>query len=441
MIHCRSDGGRARPNGFALRGICALAVVLLVGAGLPHALDAQAATQSATATRLYQEVGSRVLKVELIEIESDAPSSVGTGFFVTESGAFVTNFHVVSDAVYEPERYSIRLVGSDEESRSGRVIAVDPVHDLAVLSTEYDDDGVFDLRSVDVSQGDPLFSLGHPLDLDLSIVEGIYNGLLRNALYPRIHFTGSVNPGMSGGPAVDDQGRVVGVNVATAGNQLSFLVPASFAVELLQEALERDMEPEPDFLEAIEDRMMAHQETYLERVGEDSFPPVRIGGFEAPSNPAPFFDCASTVLDLGDIEAEAVRHDCFTQDQIFLSNDRIFDVVDLTHIQLRSDSLSTLQFLTLYRSYWSNTFFQVRFGGDDTTDYRCEDGRVDNEYHTLVTLFCARRYTDFPNLYDVFVRSVTVDGGRSGLASFLTMNGVGMDEARDLARLFLERIR
>src|SRR6201999_2275505 len=92
----------------------------------------------------------------------------------------------------------------------------------------------FNLTDFELGQGARVYSLGNPHDVGLSIVEGTYNGQLAETLFERIHFTGSLNPGMSGGPAIDRAGRVVGVNVASMGNQLSFLVPIRFARELLE---------------------------------------------------------------------------------------------------------------------------------------------------------------------------------------------------------------
>ena len=57
------------------------------------------------------------------------------------------------------------------------------------------------------------------------MIPGTYNGITAHSVYERIHFSGSVNPGMSGGPVLNQSGQVIGVNVATAGNQLGFLVP------------------------------------------------------------------------------------------------------------------------------------------------------------------------------------------------------------------------
>src|SRR5438046_9463079 len=88
--------------------------------------------------------------------------------------------------------------------------------------------------------------MGNPLDLGFTITEGIYNGLVEHSYNERIHFTGALNPGMSGGPAVTGEGNVIGVNVATrrGGQLVSFLVPARFAAALLQRV--REQGPAPD---------------------------------------------------------------------------------------------------------------------------------------------------------------------------------------------------
>ena len=89
-----------------------------------------------------------------------------------------------------------------------------------------------------LEQGERIYSLGNPLDVGFAITEGNYNGLVQRSFYPRIFFGGALNPGMSGGPALDARGRVIGVNVAKRldAEQVSFLVPAEFARALLDKA-------------------------------------------------------------------------------------------------------------------------------------------------------------------------------------------------------------
>ena len=82
------------------------------------------------------------------------------------------------------------------------VLAVDVVHDLAVARGDFPSTPRFDLQPVHIDQGMRLYSLGHPLELGLTIVEGTYNGLLEHTRYTRIHFTDPINPGMSGGPTI-----------------------------------------------------------------------------------------------------------------------------------------------------------------------------------------------------------------------------------------------
>ena len=55
--------------------------------------------------------------------------------------------------------------------------------------------------------------MGNPHDLGMTIIEGTYNGLIQTSRFQKILFSGSLNSGMSGGPAMDDKGRVIGVGV------------------------------------------------------------------------------------------------------------------------------------------------------------------------------------------------------------------------------------
>ncbi|KAI1691058.1 trypsin-like peptidase domain-containing protein [Ditylenchus destructor] len=78
--------------------------------------------------------------------------------------------------------------------------------------------------------------MGNPHDVAFAVVEGTYNGLVERSFDPLIYYSGSINPGMSGGPVLDEDGEIVGINVSTMifAQQMSFLVPAQYANALLQ---------------------------------------------------------------------------------------------------------------------------------------------------------------------------------------------------------------
>ena len=257
---------------------------------------------------VFRRFAGQVVKVQVVEVRSGAKTVTGSGFFVTAAGHVLTNYHVVSDYVRTPGHYRAELVDSTGETKPVSVVAVDVVHDLAVLATGQPAAHFFALEPVSIAQGLRLYSLGHPGDLGIAIVEGTFNGRLPHTLYPRIHFTGSINPGMSGGPTITLAGRVVGVNVATSGNQQSFLVPVDDATQLLPRALASPPRPADSLLAAVGNQLLAYQETYLQRLFKDSVPPVTLGSLKVPTRPASFFNCWGDADDHGDEPWETVHH-------------------------------------------------------------------------------------------------------------------------------------
>ncbi len=231
-----------------------------------------------------------MVKLEVVEAGAAGRAELGSGFFVGQ-GDVITNYHVISKLVHDPERYRAELVEPSGTRRPARVMGVDVVHDLAVLRSDHAPDLFFTLVPVDIEQGLRLYALGHPADLGLSIVEGTYNGLLEHTLYDRIHFTGSINPGMSGGPAITESGQVVGINVSTAGDQLSFLVPVQRALDLLAETRRPDYAVPESFIERVGAQIRDYQELYLEPLFKTDPSTVVIDGYRLPTQPADFFNC------------------------------------------------------------------------------------------------------------------------------------------------------
>ncbi|MGB0514464.1 MAG: S1C family serine protease, partial [Wenzhouxiangellaceae bacterium] len=209
---------------------------------------AAAVAQTGEFGALFEALKDGLYTVEVVDRASGNKNAQGSGFRVDAGGVLATNYHVVSEYVLDPERYSLRFRNVGGETGPLDVLALDVLHDLALVRFSEPDPvrreraTVFDLADDSPRNGATLLALGNPYDIGLSLVPGTYNGMLENQYRKLIHFTGALNPGMSGGPAVDVRGQVVGINVAGAGNSVSFLVPVSNLSRLIERA---PTEPRP----------------------------------------------------------------------------------------------------------------------------------------------------------------------------------------------------
>lgn len=149
--------------------------------------------------------------------------SQGSGWIYDIKGHIVTNAHVVRGIRGDP---TITVQFYDGRTATAELVAVDTTTDIAVLRVPTND-GIFAARratGVEVAQGDRVYAFGSPFGFKFSMSEGIISGLGRSpaAVLERGGYTNfiqtdaAVNPGNSGGPLVDVNGRVVGMNVAIA---------------------------------------------------------------------------------------------------------------------------------------------------------------------------------------------------------------------------------
>jgi serine protease Do len=454
------------------------------------ALPVSLPAQTPSTADVFRRYADLVVKVEVTERGAQGKASLGSGFYVTAGGDVVTNYHVISQIVHHPDRYAARLVGTRGPARPVAVLAVDVVHDLAVLRAAADSGGApaaataapaahFALApSASLSQGEHLFAMGHPHDLGLSIVEGTYNGLLQHTLYPRIHFTGSLNPGMSGGPTIDAEGRVVGVNVSTAGNQVSFLVPVERVSALVQRVrapgftAPRGPQGEPSFLGDVAGQMRSYQDTYLAGVfvrdagsataggataAAGPLPSVTLGPYTLPTQPAPFFKCWGDAQQSKEQPYRIVTHRCSTDDYLFIASDHASGIVEMKHELITSDRLGALRFYALYEEQFASGFFgsfllsggDFDFGGptdwgseEEVTRYVCRTRNVRNRSLTLRTALCVRRYRKLAGLYDAVLKAAVVGASRreGGLVTTLKLSGVSFENAQRVANRYLESI-
>lgn len=414
-----------------------LAALLLSGLALPQRAVAQE-PRDATAT-VFARFASRILKVQVIESGSSARASIGTGFFVSADGLMLTNYHVISEHIHEPENYRVEVLDSVGTATAVEVIAVDVVHDLAVLRTGLVPREHFTLAPAAVRQGDRLYSLGHPSDLGLSIVEGTYNGNLRHTLYPKIHFTGSINPGMSGGPTITEAGQVVGVNVSTMGEQQSFLVPETQAEALVARVRDAAYAPPAEFLTEIARQLGAYQEEYLSRLFAGEPKLVEIGRFRVVTEPSPIFRCWGDADRSPERLYERLWHSCSTDDDVFIAGDHTSGMIDLEHEVLVSTGLNAPRFAALYTRRFS---YDHTPPGDEkhVTEWACNTRNVSTEETTMRAVLCLRRLRKLDGLYDATLKVAVLGGRDTGLISTLSLSGASHANIERLTARYLELI-
>lgn len=392
------------------------------------------------AQRLYADHKASVYRIEVISPGTEKKSSLGTGFVMARPDLLASNFHVVADAVHEPERYRLEWQSVSGERGPLTVVAVDVIHDLALLKAERPL-GTPHQTTTLPQKGTALFAMGHPLGLDLAIVPGSANGLLEKSLYDKIHFSGNINPGMSGGPALDAAGRVVGINVATAGEAVGFLVPAHFLDALVQRASERDFASADDLQTRIGEQLTANQAQLMSEFFGKPWPQQQIGKFRVPGEISHRLDCWGETDPATEKKPYVeIATNCSGQDDVYLSQRQRAGSVSYQFFWLQSDSLSARAF---YREYQKRHSSQFLSDADETDvgNFTCSTRFVEVAGQSFKANVCARPYKRYPGLTDFMVLMAMTGHDREGLLFTLDLSSVTLDNGMKLLQHFLENFQ
>ena len=394
------------------------------------------AAQLATSA-VYQQNRDRVVQIRVIDINADSKAAIGSGFIVGQADWVVTNYHVVAEMVNNPDKNRVEWLADDNRSGELFLLAVDSVHDLALLRGIGLDQQPLQLSQQPPARGSRVYAMGNPFDLGMTIVEGNYNGLLEKSLYEKIHFTGSINPGMSGGPALDESGAVVGVNVATAGNQVSFLVPADYVDALLKNAPD-STDGQLAFEQQVADQLLSNQTRYIEELLLEDLNTTRLNGYAVPGALADYINCWGNSSSDANEPISLVRYRCQTGDDIFLSSLHTTGIVRYQHELLSTEKLPTWQF---YKQLENRAQYpQLLLSGDEqtVTDYACKNDFVRHGELDLKVIYCLRGYRKFTGLYDVYMTVVSLISDNEALQSSLVLGGVSRLNAQRFSKSFLQ---
>ncbi len=219
-------------------GLAAALVLVLAGTGgssqiklaSPRAGTAGAtgarrsvASTALTATQIYQKDSTGVVTIKASSADG---ADLGTGIVLNSKGLILTNDHVVEGA----ESITVNTAAGSV-TRAAKLVGEEADEDLALIQINPAGMGLKPLAFVSSSTaqvGDQVYAIGNPYGLQETLTKGIISALARqisapdgHAISGAIQTDAALNPGNSGGPLINEQGAVIGVNSQIASEQSS----------------------------------------------------------------------------------------------------------------------------------------------------------------------------------------------------------------------------
>ena len=194
-------------------------------------LQTKITKQISTSPDFSSIIGDAIKSV--VTIETDRAQ--GTGFFITNDGFIITNAHVLFGGRYA------RIITHEKTEYFAKLVGYNLTLDLALLKIN-DTSKKLELEdSENVKLGEKVIAIGNPLGLSFTVTEGIVSGIERvspnNNLDLYIQTDVSLNPGNSGGPLINKEGKVIGINNFKIGNTegLGFALESNSIKEFIDE--------------------------------------------------------------------------------------------------------------------------------------------------------------------------------------------------------------
>jgi putative serine protease PepD len=195
--------------------------VLPARSGSSTATRREVASTAPTATQIYQRDSKGVVAIRAVTAEGE---DSGTGIVLNDRGLILTNDHVVAGA----SSIAAGPGNSSAVTRAAKLLGEEANTDLALIRIDPSGLGLKPLDLVSsspVQVGDAVYAIGNPYGLDETLTRGIVSALGREITAPdggkitgAIQTDAALNPGNSGGPLLNEQGDVIGVNSQIASD-------------------------------------------------------------------------------------------------------------------------------------------------------------------------------------------------------------------------------
>lgn len=435
---------RARAAAWAWTALLVFGVLAASALAQGPAVPNQAITPatSENARDVLTRVRPAVIQIKGFFGSNTAQAFHGTGFAVADGGVFMTNYHVVAQQVQFPDKYRLEYRTTEGKTGGVTVLAVDVRHDLAVVRATGYEPAPLKLVPATPIKGERAYSIGFPLDVGLTITEGVSNGRVEDSFDPRIHYSGAINGGMSGGPALNAAGDVIGVNVSGYRFEqlVSFLVPAEHAQTLLGSVMkEPRAKPAPADTKGtrlkrdVQEQMRSHAASLLGAL-QGAMLTQPAAGYKLPAKIAPFIDCTASGDPTPGQPVQVVRVNCSAKAGLYVQQGLYSGDLKYAHYVLTTDKLDSWRFA--HRLSELSGAVGAYGSRRHVGPFSCQNRNVRLKGFDASVLTCVRSYRKLEGLYDFTVRVSSLNSAKRGFASHLDMYGLEFDAGMDFIRRF-----
>jgi len=172
-------------------------------------------------------------------------SGIGSGFIINEEGYVVTNAHVLADETGHLAS-NINVVTYRGEKIPTEFIGFDGSLDIALLKILGNYDALELADSDEVKQGERVIAIGGPFGLGFSVTDGIVSAVHREGLRGRdiyIQTNTELNPGNSGGPLINKEGKVIGMNnfKISGAEGIGFALESNYIKDVVNQIAQQEL--------------------------------------------------------------------------------------------------------------------------------------------------------------------------------------------------------
>ncbi len=168
-------------------------------------------------------------------------SGLGAGFIISNDGYVVTNYHVIK------EETNIQVITYEQDTLDAEFIGYNGNLDVALLKISGSYNKLKFADSNDVQIGENVITIGHPKGLRFSVTSGIVSAIHRqgiNRIEAYVQVDAALNPGNSGGPLINTEGKVIGINNFKVGGSesLGFALESNYIKTSINEISQEELQ-------------------------------------------------------------------------------------------------------------------------------------------------------------------------------------------------------